>query len=50
MNVLDGFSFNGRIASVAGFGMNRGGQPDWTFSKSGRDYSSACLYVFAECE
>ena len=38
MNVLDGFSFNGRIASVAGFG------------KGGRDYSSARLYVFAECE
>ena len=26
----------------------RGDQPDWTFSKSGRDYSSAKLYVFAE--
>ena len=45
------FCFNNFAAgndADLGIGMNRGGQPDWTFSKGGRDYSSAKLYVFAE--
>ena len=43
MNVMDGFSFNGKIASVA-----CGADPG--FGKGGHDYSSAKLRVFAECE
>ncbi len=45
------FCFNNFAAgneADLGIGMNRGGQPDWTFSKSGHDYSFAKLYVFAE--
>lgn len=38
MNVLDGFSFNGRIVSVEGFG------------KGGHDYPFAKPHVFAGCE
>jgi len=45
------FCFNnfraGKNADV-GFGLNRNGHPDWTFSKSGSNYSSGSLYIFAE--
>ena len=45
------FCFNNFAAGngvAPGIGMNRGGQPDRTFSKSGHDHSSAKLYVFAD--
>ncbi len=45
------FCFNnlkrGRTADL-GFGKNPDGEPDWTFSKSARNYASARLYVFGQ--
>ena len=43
--------FNGRGNADLGFGPDRNGRnPDWTFSRNGRNYRSAKLYVFCDFE
>ena len=44
-------NFKGRGGSDLGFGVDREGRnPDWTFSKNGKNYKSAKLYVFCDFE
>lgn len=44
-------NFKGRGSADLGFGVDRNGKnPDWTFSKAGRSYKSAKLYVFCDFE
>ena len=44
-------NFKGRGAADLGFGPDREGKnPDWTFSRNGRNYRSAKLYVFCDFE
>ena len=44
-------NFKARGGSDLGFGVNREGKnPDWTFSKNGRNFKSAKLYVFCDFE
>ena len=44
-------NFKARGSADLGFGTNREGKnPDWTFSKNGRNYKSAKLYVFCDFE
>ena len=40
--------FAGKRGADLGFGRCRGTNPDWTFSKSAANYTSARLYVFGE--
>ena len=44
-------NFKGRGAADFGFGVNREGKnPDWTFSKNGKNYKSVKLYIFCDFE